>query len=57
MEYILETNDLKKQYKDFTIIGDSAGANLAIYLLHNYHKDNVNIICKTNFNNKIVHFC
>ena len=37
----------KKQYKDFTIIGDSAGANLAIYLLHNYHKDNVNIIRKT----------
>ena len=37
----------KKQYKQFTIIGDSAGANLAIYLLRSLHKDNINIINKT----------
>ena len=38
---------INKQYKDFAIIGDSAGANLAIYLLQSLHQDNTNIINKT----------
>ena len=33
--------------KDFSLMGDSAGANLAIYLLESFHIDNKNIIDKT----------
>lgn len=36
----------KLNLKEFSIIGDSAGANLATYLLLSYHKDNIDIINK-----------
>lgn len=37
----------KQKLENVTLIGDSAGANLAIYLLESYHLDNADIINKT----------